>query len=186
MKVINILQETAEILNLEQVKEVFKSEGLENEEVLLENSEILSLFNLLKLSIRELCTNYAPAVKTEIINVENNEFKLTDLVNYIRLRTVKKDSEVVPYKIVNRAIQFSENGKYEISYYTYPEINSLNEKVDFLQNLNSDVIVFGLSAYYCLSKGMFEDFHKLHEMYIERAECLKDMKVFTMPQRSWE
>ena len=81
---------------------------------------------------------------------------------------------------------FEESGTYEVFYYSYPEILSLFEDVDFLQKLNSDVIVFGLCAYYCLSKGMFEDFHELHDKYIERAESLKDLKIFTLPQRSWE
>ena len=99
---------------------------------------------------------------------------------------VKKENVAVPYKIINRNLTFENNGNYEVCYYSYPEIESLFEEVDFLQKLNGDVIIFGLCSYFCLSKGLFEDFHELHDKYIERAECLKDMKIFTLPQRSWE
>ena len=186
MKVIDILLEAAEVMNLTKTKEMLKSANTETETEILQNSEVESLFNLLKLSLRELCTNYVPAINVENIQINNGEFKISELVNYIRIRTVKKDGQVVAYKIINRNLKVSENGNYEIQYYTYPEINSLFDEVEFLQNLNNDVIVFGLCSYFCLSKGMFEDFHEIHDMYVQHAESLKELKLFTMPQRSWE
>ena len=186
MKVVDILIEASEILQLNNAKLLLKTANLENETEILQNEEVESLFNLLKLSIRELCTNYAPVERIETFEITNNELKLADLINFIRIKSVKKGNSTVPYKILNRNLTVNENGKYEVSFYSYPEIETLFDEIDFLQKLNADVIVFGLCAYFCLSKGLFEDFHEMHDKYIERAECVKDLKIFTLPQRSWE
>jgi len=55
-----------------------------------------------------------------------------------------------------------------------------------LSNVNIDVLVFGLCAYYSLSHGMFEEFTQFHNLYIERAENLKQLKIFSLPSRRFE
>ena len=186
MQVIDILQETAEIMNLIQIKDELKNVTKETESETLNNTEIQSLMNLLKLSVRELCSNYVPAVRCENVNILDGEYKLSELKNYIKIKSIKKEGQIVSYKILNRNIKVIENGNYEVEYYSYPEINSLFDEIEFLKNLNSEVIIFGLCSYYALSKGMFEDFHEMHDMYVQHAESLKELKLFTMPQRSWE
>ena len=60
------------------------------------------------------------------------------------------------------------------------------EEIDFLSNFSEDVIVCGLCAYFSLAHGMFDEFKEFHEQYSEKAENMKELKSFNMPQRRWE
>ena len=66
------------------------------------------------------------------------------------------------------------------------QIDRFTNGIDFLDNYSPDAIVLGLSAYYALAHGMFEEFKELHERYVSKAESLKDLKIFELPSRRWE
>jgi hypothetical protein len=186
MKIIDVITDGASLLNLTLDQATLMGVTQENEkEVLRENPNIASLFNLLKFSIRELCTNYVPLSIRRKVNVVNGKYPVALFNNFIRVENVYKDGNPIKYKVVNRSIIVNENGEYEISYLTYPEIYSMFDELDFAENLNSDVIVFGLCAYYCLSHGLFTDFEQFHERYIEKANSIKTLKIFEIPFRRW-
>lgn len=186
MKIIDIINQSANLLNLVEAKDVLDKAMPEHEAELLNNNDVATLFNLIKFSIQELCSNYVPFAVSETVNTTNCKYFLSDLKNYIRLNEIKRCGQDVKHKIVNRCIQFEEDGEYQIYYMSYPEIHSMFEEFDFLTTLNPDVVVYGLCAYFSLANGLFEEFKGYHEIYIEKAENLKELKVFTMPQRSWQ
>ena len=187
MKIVDILIDAAQFLGLRNETEVLNNVTPETEDYVLENEEkVARLFNLVKFSIRELCSNYAPMVAVKKIQTNNKEFAISELENYIRIQNVLKDEQLEKYKIINRKIVFAEDGEYEVVYLTYPNITSMFEEVDFLNDLSPDVIVFGLCSYFSLAYGMFEEFENYHEEYVERAESLKGLKSFNLPNRRWE
>ena len=186
MKIVNILTQAAEILGLVKESKTLATVTEQEEQQLLENDEIAGLFNLMKYSIQELCTNYVPMLTSVEAEIENHVYPIKELTNYISIQNVTKNNESVRFKIINRNIVFEENGKHLIQYATYPEIKSMFEELDFLSNFSPDVIVLGLAAYYALSRGRFEEFELFHEQYLEKAESLKQLKAFNLPQRRWE
>lgn len=186
MKIIDILMSSCELLGLKSEQTTLASATLETESTVLENDEIRSLFNLVKFSSQELCSHYVPILTTQDVTIENQKYHLSNLENYIRIQGVYKEDNQVNYKIINRYIVVDEDGTYTIKYFTYPEIESLFDEVDFLTNLSPDVLVFGLCSYYSLSHGMFQEFEMMHDKYVEQAESLKMLKVFDLPQRRWE
>ena len=122
------------------------------------------------------------------VKIKTNEKKypISSLNNFIRVQNVYHDAKLSKFKIINRSIIFEEDGEYEINYSTYPDVESVFDEIDFLQNFSPDVIVLGLCSYYSLAHGMFEEFESLHEKYIDKAESLKDLKIFEIPCRRWE
>lgn len=187
MKILDILLDSASLLGLSLDEAVLTATTEENEkEILKENPNIASLFNLVKFSIRELCTNYVPIATSISIFSSNKKYPVSMLNNFIRVQNVSKNGTPIKYKIINRSIVFEEDGEYEINYLTYPEIFSMFDEIDFLQNLSSNVVVFGLCSYYCLSHGLFTDFEEFHEKYIQKAESIKTLKTFEIPCRRWE
>ena len=186
MKVIDILKQSAELLGLTDIAKQLSEAQPENENNLLENEEIFSLLNLIRFSIQELCTNYLPVATSETITTHNKTFEINHLANFIRIQNVLKGEQSVDYKVINRCIHFEEDGEYVVQYATYPEIESMFEELDYMCSLSPDVIVFGLSAYYALSKGLFDEFQIYHNQYIEKAESIKTLKMFNIPQRRWE
>ena len=187
MKVIDIMKESAILLGLMQERVAMETVTEENEvKVMADNPEVFNLFNLFKFSIREFCSNYVPITTSIKVKSEDKKYPMSMLKNLIRIQNISYNGQSIKFKIVNRNIIFEEDGEYEISYSTYPEIETTFDEIDFLENFSPDVIVFGLCAYYSLAHGMFTEFEELHEKYVEKAESLKDLKIFNMPARRWE
>lgn len=187
MKIIEIMKESATLLGLNEDRDIMETFDMETEiEKLAENPNIASLFNLIKYSIRELCTNYIPMVDALSANIMNQKLPLSDLPNFIRIQNIMRNGVLIKFKIINRNIIVEEDGEYEIQYATYPEIRSVFDEIDYLENFSPDVIVLGLCSYYALAHGMFSEFEQMHEQYVEKAESLKNLKIFEMPSRRWE
>jgi len=186
MKVIEIMEQSAILLGLGEEHLILESAKPEQETELLSNQKIESLFHLSKYAFQELCTNYIPVLESVKLISENCKIEVKKLNNFIRVQNAKKNGELVKYKIINRNIMFEEDGEYEIEYLTYPEITSMFEEIDFLSNFSEDVIVCGLCAYFSLAHGMFDEFKAFHEEYVEKADNLKELKSFNIPQRRWE
>ena len=187
MKIIDILIDSASFLGLNEEMNVLLSATKDDEvRILEENDKIASLFNLVKFSIRELCSNYFPMVSVETIKTENKCHPISSIENYIRIQNIYEDGNMVRFKIINRNIIFEHDGEYDMTYETYPTISSLFEEIDFLDEFSPDVIVFGLCAYFSLAHGMFTEFEDFHERYVAKAESLKNLKSVQMPTRRWE
>ena len=187
MRVIDIVEDAAQLLGLHEEVEVLTSATQDNEaEVLKNNEKIASLFHLIQYSIRELCTNYIPVIQTKIVTTEDKKYPISGLENFIRVKEILKNQEVIKYKTINRNLIFEEDGNYEVVYAMYPTILSLFEEMDFLSEFSPDVIVMGLCAYFSIAHGMFDEFADFHDRYITKAESLKSLRNFDLPCRRWE
>lgn len=186
MKIIDIMKHSAELLGLTQEREILNTATEENEAEILQNEEICRMLNLSALSIQELCSNYISIYIEEEVETEDKKYPLNKLKNYIRMLNIKQDNDLVKFKIVNRNIIFEQDGKYTIKFASYPDITSMFDTVEVLNNLSPDVLVMGLCSYYAISRGMFKEFETFHDKYIEKANALKDLKMFELPFRRWE
>lgn len=186
MKIIEILAKSAMLLGLEDEHLLLKEAQTTQEDELLENAKIQSLFSLIKYSLQELCTNYIPVVTKIEKQSDEKYIQIKDIENFIRVQNVTKNGENVKYKIINRKIYFEKDDVYCVEYLTYPTITSLFDEIDFLSKFSEDVIVCSVCAYFSLAHGMFDEFKEFHELYIDKAENIKELKNFNLPQRRWE
>lgn len=185
MKIIDILKSSAVLLGLAETSDLLNDPNT-TDEIKLQNEQVKQLFDLAGFSIRELCTNYASVLQTQEIETISKKYPVNKLENYIRVRQITNDGQPVKFKVLNRSIVVEQDGNYLVEYESYPTLLGLDDDVSFLQQLSMDVAVYGLCSYFCVAKGMFEDFEFFHDEYIQKADALKDMKSFTMPQRRWE
>ena len=185
MKLIDIIMNSCALLGLNDDLSTLKDLTTEIVSSVEGNKNIEELIYLSKYSIRELCTNYIPMINSTEITTSNKKYPVKNLTNYIRVQNVYKDELPIKYKIINRNIEFVEDGTYTVKYLTYPDIEGLFDDLDFMSNFSPDAMVLGLCAYYSLSKGMFDEFNDFHDKYIERAESLKTLKLFGLPRRRW-
>ncbi len=186
MKIIDLLRQACDLLDMNEEREVLDNILPDDVSIAMDNTEISRLYNLSKFSIQELCTNYIPMVVDCKVTIAEEKYPISNLNNCIHIQDIYKEGKSVNYKQINRNIVLSEMGEYIIEYLSYPDIKSLYDDIDFLDRFNPDILVFGLCAYYTLSKGMFDDFKQFYEKYIERAENLKELKIFSLPERRWE
>ncbi len=187
MKIIDFLIDSASLLGLTDEVTVLSNatEDMETQ-ILQDNKNINSLFNLIKFSIRELCSNYVPMISNVTITTTNKSLAMSSLENCVRINNITLNGSMVKFKTINRNLVFEEDGEYLVNYATYPTINSLFEHVDFLQELSPDVIVFGLCSYFSLAHGLFDEFHDFHEKYTSKAQSLKHLRSFNLSSRRWE
>lgn len=185
MKLIDIIMSSCALLGLNDDLNTLKDLTAETVSSIEGNKNIEELIYLSKYSIRELCSNYIPMINSTEITTTNKKYPVKNLTNYIRVQNVFKNEMPVNYKIINRNIEFKEDGIYTVKYLTYPEIEGLFDDLDFMSNFSPDAMVLGLCAYFSLSKGMFDEFNDFHDKYIERAESLKTLKLFEMTCRRW-
>lgn len=186
MKIVDVLKQASEMLALGEEINILHNATEEGETEVLKNKEISTLFNLFRYSIQELCTNYMPMATSVNVEILNRKYEVANLTNYIKIQSVYKNEEPVNYKVLNRAIVVDADGEYTIQYSTYPTINSIFDEIDYLTNLSPDVLVLSLAAYYTLSRGRFDEFEIFYDQYKEKAESLKELKCFSLPQRRWE
>ncbi len=203
MKVIDVLSEACALLCLNDEQSILEkaitnqatSSGtgeteittpVFSEESLMENEYIKKLFFLLKFSLREFCTNYFELISKNEITSEAGKINIANLPNFIKLQEVTQNGKMIKVKIVGNEIILPADGKYCLSYYTYPQISSVFDDISNFGIFNHDVVVYGLCAYFCLAFGRFDEFNNFHQQYVERAEELKTLKSFHLPLRRWE
>ncbi|MBE7076969.1 MAG: hypothetical protein E7374_03680 [Clostridiales bacterium] len=188
MTIFNIIEQCGDMLDLEYMNIVFDVTPTdeEQEDFFRLNPNVLRLFNLTKLCIRELCANYVPYYKEVTVKTENKRFDLSTLSNFIKIVSVKKGDDLVKVKTLNKEVVFSEDGEYVITYASYPEINYLSDKIEFPLEARCDVLAYGVCAYYTLSKGMFDEYNYYRDIYHSLACEIRELRNFIMPSRRWE
>ena len=93
MKIVDILIDSALLLGLTDEASTLESTTIETEnEVVRGNDKIASLFNLIKYSIRELCTNYIPVIREVCVETEDKKFAVNMLENFIRIQNIYKNN----------------------------------------------------------------------------------------------
>lgn len=186
MKIINIIKNSAELLDLHETIDALNTATEENEQDILALPEVQRLMSLSALAIQELCSNYISVHSEQEIETTECSYPLKNLVNYIRINSMSENGNNVKFKIVNRNIVVEKDGKYLVKYCSFPSITSLFEEIDFLNNLSPDVLVMAVCAYYAVAHGMFNEFELYHDKYLSKAQALKELKIFEMPLRRWE
>ena len=186
MKIVDIINNGANLLGLTEVCDKLFDVSEGEEPILLQDRDIKRLFNITRFAIQELCSHYVPVVVCEEIETENSSYPISKLPNYIKLLKVSLDGEVVSHKISKRIILLPKDGKYTVEYTAYPQIESMFESIDYLADVSPDVIVYGLCSYYSLAIGQFQEFERFHEEYINKADNIKELKVFDLPRRRWQ
>ncbi|MCQ2564873.1 MAG: hypothetical protein MJ152_03350, partial [Clostridia bacterium] len=125
MKIIDVMKSSADILGMVPERAVLESATQETETTVLNNEEIAKLFNLVKFSVQEFCTNYSPVLMEQTVNVSNGAYAVSGLTNCIRVNNVYKDNVPVAFKIINRNICVETDGVYEVKYSSFPDITSM-------------------------------------------------------------
>lgn len=186
MKVVEILKHSAELLGLDKTKTLLDTVNEENKAEISVDDDVAKLLSLAKFAVQELCTNYCPLLDKYEFSTTDKKFALNRLKNYIRIVDVKKDGVSCAYKIYNRDITLEEDGKYIVEYMSFKTIETLLDEIDFLSQFSPDVLVFAICAYYSVAHGMFDQFEEFHDLYIDKAESLKELRSGQMPMRKWE
>ncbi len=186
MNTLQIMINGANLLGLTQEVELLKTITKENEAEVMQNKQLARLKDLAILSMQEVSVRYVPIYSTIELQSENKQINIKQIQNCLKILKVYLCDIAVPFKIVGKTIKVNENGNYKIKYTTMPTINSVLDELEFVNNGVEQVVIFGLCAYYSIAIGLFSQFNSFHEKYLNAGENLKELKMFYIPNRSWQ
>jgi len=190
MTALEIIKKSALLLN---VKEVLEDDSLTNVtdkncETIVENNFVVNrMYEILKILLTNIASDYAPIIKFKKVKSQNQIIKILDVDKDIKFMQVRKDNIPVKYKLYNDNINLAFDGEFEIKYSQTPTLNNLLEDINFFNGqISSDLLVYGLSALYCLAVGLFDEFNVYNTIYMDRLSAVKALKIIDMPYRRWE
>lgn len=190
MTALNLIKKCAVLLNIEDVLTDTSLNSIteQNEDVALANNSTLNrLFELLKLMLQDISCDYVQIVKEGDFTAVNKEIPLSSITNLLKVKSVMKDNVNSKYHIANGSIVVNSDGVYKIKYYVSPDIESLLDNVEvFDGRVGVDLMLYGLASLYCLAMGLFDEFNVYNVVYNEKLSAIKNLKVISMPCRSWE
>lgn len=189
MTALDVIKKSALILNIDDVLTDSSLDTLTStsESTCLENNFPLNrMFEILKIMLRDISSDYVQLEKEAEIESEGRSILLSQLTNCLKVISVKEGYVGVKYKVDDGEIKLSHDGKFLIKYLSCACVDSLLDEIDmFNGRVGADVLIYGLSALYCLAVGLFDEFHVYNAIYVDKLSALKTLKLINMPCRSW-
>ena len=187
MTILELINKTALMLNITPIlddKNITDITESNEAEMLSKNLTLKKLHEFAKVMLNEV-NSYLPKIAQMKAKTIDKKISLVGK-NITNIISVKNDFGYVKYENVGSNLIFDTDGEYTIIYNPKLKTDSV---LDIVENydgqIGDDLLINGLSSYYCLSMGMFAEFNVYHAHYAERLSRLKSLKVFSMPCRSW-
>lgn len=187
MTILNLIKKSAIMLNIKEIlEEDLDSITYDTQESVLSNNFTLKrMFEFAKLVINEV-TAYTSNLKQINLSSTSCKIELKDIPNFLKIVEVKNQFGTIKYEIINKALNFEKDDLYTIIYQAIPETKYLSQEIDLSSGVVcEDIFVNGLNSYYCLAMGMFAEYNVYNAQYNERLSKIKNLKLFSMPCRSW-
>ena len=190
MTALEIIKKSAIMLNVAEILEdkTLLSVTNENSAEILDNNFALNrMFEILKILLSDVAYQIQPIENQEKCETIEKQIDLADFKNLIKITKVQKDGVSVKFSLKNGKIVLPFDAMFDISYTSYISIDNLVSEIDLSSvNVHSDVLVYGLTAFYCLAVGLFEEFNIYNTIYNDKVVANKKMKIIEMPNRRWE
>ena len=190
MTALELIKNSAILLN---VKEILEDESLNNlntencNDCLDNNFALNRFFEILKIMLNELSSEYVPIIKENTFISEDKKIDLSNIENFMKVCHVSIDRVPVKYKVVDKKIITNFDGVFNVKFMAYPKIETLLDSVEvFDRGVGEDLLVYGVVALYCLAVGLTDEFSIYHNIYSEKLSALQNLKIIDMPCRRWE
>lgn len=190
MTALEIIKKSAIILNLNEIlsDSSLNSVRASNEEDCRDNNFTLNrMFEILNIMLQDISTDYAQIQKEEVRDTTSMMISISSLRNFMKVLSVKQNGVSVQYDLINGQIRLPSNGNYTVRYLARATADSLLDEINmFNGKVGDDVLVYGLTALYCLAVGLFDEFNVYNSIYVDKLDALKTLKIINMPCRRWE
>lgn len=190
MTALEIIKKSAVLLN---ERKILDDENLtnittSNEDSVLENNFTLNrMFELLRIMMTDISTDYIQLVREISTSATNGVVDMSTVNNLLKVVEVQKSGVKMPYKIIDGKISVKFEGECVVKYLVTPSVSSLLDQVDDFKGLAGfDLLIYGLTAMYCLAVGLFSEYGVYNSIYEQKLAEAKSLKIITMPVRSWE
>jgi len=190
MTALELIKKGAILLN---VKEILEDENLNNvtlsnqEECLDNNFALNRFFEILKIMLDDIASEYVPIVKEQTFISTDKVIDFSNIENFLKVCSVSIDKVPVKYRISNKCIITNFDGVFNVKYMISPKVETLLDEVEvFDRGISVDLLVYGMLSLYCLAIGLTDEFEIYNNIYSEKLSAIKNLKVIDMPCRRWE
>lgn len=186
MKYIDCVKVAALYLGDKDLCDYLDNSTATNEEL---EQQIKSLCAFIDIVVNEICCEYFPIKKTEIVTAKNGKIdfsKLSDRV--IDVRWVKKNGGKVNYDLFAFGIGVDNDGEYEVCYEYSPKEYSGNLKatIGLFGRVSARVVGLGALAEYCLASNRFDEAITYDKMFKDALIGVeKSRGKLKLKQRRW-
>ena len=188
MIILELIKKSATILNIEQVLEddnVKNFVELEEANTLSKNPTLARMFELAKLVINEVAS-YCPIVNEIELTSTDKKIFFNKITRLGKIVSVKNKHGYVKFDMRDNYMCLEQDGTYTIVYHQYPQTISMTYPINTSNGaISDDLLVAGLNSYYCLATGLYAEYNVYNAQYVDRLSRIKNLKVFSMPSRSW-
>jgi hypothetical protein len=187
MTVLDLIKKSAIILNVDQVLKDNSLEDISDSTeatILSKNYTLMRMFELAKLVINETAS-YTTKISESTYTAKNNRILLYSISGLDKVVAVKNELGYVKFDIRDGCLYVEKDGSYTVIYHKCPVINSLTDYVETFDGISEDLLIAGLNSYYCLASGLYAEYNVYNAQYVDRLSRVKNLKVFSMPCRSW-
>jgi len=186
MNSLDIIKKVSNILKVPNIYNVDLNITTENEDSILSSNENLKLlFDLLKLQIEELQTGVCEYIDSVELEFVSNCCNISNIQNLIRIKSLIKNNEKIPFKIINNKIFTTCSGKIDVVYSRLILPNSILDDIKYCSVISEEIYVYGLLSYYCLHVGLFEEYNNYFQLYSEKIKNIKNLRIFSLKLREW-
>ena len=188
MTILDLINKSAIMLNIQEVlNDNALADITANTEanVIDNNFALKRLYEFSKIVLNEI-SSYLSKIAHAEYSSKDNKIPLSVLDRLSKIISIKNEFGYVKYKLIDDNIVVDENGVYTITFNQYPQANSLLNEIELNSEIGEDVLVYGLNSYYCLATGLLNEYNVYNAHYIDRLSKINNLKLFSMPCRSWE
>ncbi|MFQ6724495.1 MAG: hypothetical protein ACLRFE_04120 [Clostridia bacterium] len=187
MTILDLIKKSAITLNIKEVIDCAElgSINFENEQEILNNNFALKrLFEFAKLVISEV-SSYSPKVDEVELSSVDGKINIDSIHDLLKIIAIKNEYGYAKFIEQNNNIVVDDDGEYTIVYYKAPEVNSVLSKIEINKQLGEDLLLMGVNSYYCLATGLYAEYNIYNNQYVDRLSRIRNLKIFSMPCRSW-
>ncbi len=190
MTALEIIKKSATLLNEKKVLDDENLNALNStnlQELLDSNFTINRMFELLKIMLADIATDYVQLPREENFVSKNGVIDMSQVSNLLKIVEVRAGGVKLPMKIVDGNPNVKYDGKCVVKFLIVPTLKSLDDDVDYFKGMiGYDLLVYGLTAMYCLAVGLFDEYGIYNTIYEQKLAEVKSLKILTMPMRSWQ
>lgn len=182
MKIRQIAESTARILNLTSALEALKREDAALDE------EVAKLLTAVDFIVDEIARDYFPLIRQERLCVKDGRIAYTDFSRLpVGIIEVKRQGKSVPFSRLYDGIAVEKEGEVEVKYCFKPEKAVLEGETEWEDScFGVRLASYGAAAEYCVMNDMAEEavlWDKRYRDALERAVREKTRR--TLPRRRW-
>ena len=186
MKVKDIVNVSAECLDLKNVIKYLNGENVDSEEV---RDEINSLLLCINIVNNNIASSYIDLIGETKLMVSRDFVKYTDISSksIIEIKNVlNSQNNKLKFKVLPEGLMLDYSGMVDVEFSYFPDRVNIDDEINYYLKLNEMIFSLGVVSEYLYLKGAVDDAYIWDKKFKNSMfNLLRPKKNIVMPSRRW-